>query len=63
MEKRRASAAMAFWYLNCHDSQVEQLVDELAGDVGLFVHLADVRADFAVGELVDAVAKQRFVLV
>ena len=32
------------------------------GNLGLLVHLADVRTDLAVGELVDAVAKQRFVL-
>ena len=63
MEERRAGAAVCLWYLDGHDAQVEELVDELAGDMRLFVHLADERADFAVGELVHAVAKQRFVLV
>ena len=40
----------------------EQLVDELAGNLRLFVHLADERPDLAVGELVDAVAEDDFVL-
>ena len=38
------------------------LVDELRRDLCVLVHLADERPNLAVGELVDAVAEQRFVL-
>ena len=63
VEERCAGAALGLGNLDRHDPQVEELVDELAGDVGLVVHLADVRADFAVREFVHTVAKQRFILV
>ena len=58
MKEARAGAAERFRNLDAHDAEVEQLGDEPVGDSGLLVHLADQRPDFAVGELVDAVAKQ-----
>ena len=53
-----AAAAQVFRDLDPHDAEPEQLVDERAGNRGVLVHLADERADLAVGELVDAVAEQ-----
>ena len=51
-----------FRNLDSHHSQVEQAVDELWRDFCVLVHLADVRADFPIGEFVDAIAKKDFVL-
>ena len=61
VEERGAGAAVALGDLDAHDAELEQLVDELAGHLGVLVHLADERPDLAVGEFVDAVAEQRFV--
>ena len=60
-KKRRAAAAERLGNLDAHDAEVEQLVDERARDLRVLVHLADERPDFAIGELVDAVAEQPLV--
>ena len=63
MKERGPGAATCFGDLNRHDTEVEELVDEPAGDRRLLVHLADERPYLAVSELKHAVAKQRLVLV
>ena len=60
-KKRRAAAAVALRDLDAHDAELEQLVDERARDLRVLVHLAHERPDFAIRELVDAVAEQPFV--
>ena len=61
-KKVRAGAAVGFGNLDAHDAEVEELVDELAGHLRLLVHVADERPDLSIGELVHAVAEQRFVV-
>jgi len=61
VKELRASASLRFRHLDAHHAELEQAVDELARNARLLVHVANVRTDFAVGELVDAVAEQPFV--
>ena len=60
-KKRAARAAVRVGNLDAHDAQIEQLVDESPGNLGVLVHLADERADLGVGELPHAVAKEPLV--
>ena len=62
VKERRAGAAVGLGNLDAHDAEVEQLVDELWRNLRVLVHLADERPDFAIGEFVDAVAEEGFVL-
>jgi len=62
VEERGAGAAERLGDLDRHDTEVEELVDQRARDLGVLVHLADERADFAIREFVDAVAEKRLVL-
>jgi hypothetical protein len=48
--------------LDPHHPQVEQLLDEPIGDLGLLVHGPDQRPDFAIRELVDAFFEQPFIV-
>ena len=62
VEERAAGPAEGLGHLDAHDAELEQRIDEVAGDLRLLVHVTDVRADFPVGKLVHAVAKEPFVL-
>ena len=61
MEERAAGAAEALRHLDAHHAELEQLLDQLGRELRVLVHFARERADFPVRELVDAVAKNRFV--
>ena len=58
-----ARAAVRLGNLDAHDTEVEQLVDEVARDLRVFVHVVHDWADFAVGELVHAVTEEFLVVV
>jgi hypothetical protein len=62
VKKGGAGSAVALGYLDAHHTQVEKPAKQVRRDLCVLVHLADERPDFAVGELVNAVAKERFVL-
>ena len=62
MKEARAGAAELLRDFDVHDAQAEQLVDQRYRDPRAFVHLAADRADFAIGELIHAVAEEAFVL-
>ena len=61
VEERAAGAAEAFRHLDAHHAELEQLLDQLRRELRVLVHLARERADFLVGELVNAVAENHFV--
>ena len=61
MEEARAGAAERLGNLDAHHAEIEQLVDELARNRRVFVHVADDRSDLAVREFVHAVAEEPFV--
>src|SRR5437016_14357584 len=52
---------MRFGHLDTHDAELEELVDEGTGDAAVLVHVADERANLAVGELEDGVTKEALV--
>ncbi len=62
MEECRAGAAQRLGDLDGHDAEIEELIDELVWYFRLFIHVAHERPQFAIGELVHAAAKQRFVV-
>ena len=61
MEERAADAAVRLRNLDAHHAEVEQLVDQRARDLRLFVHLAHERPDLRVGEFAHAGAQQLLV--
>ena len=63
VEERGAAAAEFVRNLDAHDSEVEQLVDQAAGNLGVLVHLAHQRPDLARGEFRDGTPKQAFLFI
>jgi hypothetical protein len=61
VKERGPGAAVALGNLDPHDPELEHLIDERARNLRVFVHLADQRANLAIGEFVHAVAKNDFV--
>ncbi len=61
VEEARAAAAVGVRDLDAHHAEVEELGEQALVDLGVLVHVADERADLAVGELVHAVAEELFV--
>ena len=61
LRERGAAAAVALRNLDAHDTELEHLVDQGAGNLRVFVHLAHERTNLTIGEFVHAVAKQDFV--
>ena len=62
VEQRGAGAAVFLGNLDAHDAEVEELRQQRRRHLGVFVHLAHERPHLAVGELVDAVGEEAFVV-
>jgi hypothetical protein len=61
VKEARTAAAVRLGDLDPHDAEIEQLRDQRRRDLGVLVHVADQRSDFAVREFVDAVPEKPFV--
>ena len=62
MEEAGAGASVGLRDLDAHDAEIEQLLDEVVGDLGVLVHVVDERTDLLVRELVHAVTEEPLVL-
>jgi GH43 family beta-xylosidase len=61
VKERRAASAEGVGDFDPHDAEIEQFIDEVARNLGVLVHVPDVRPDLPIREFVNTVPKQGFV--
>src|SRR3954464_12950961 len=62
MEERRLGTAVPLRDFDAHHAELEELVEERSRHACVLIHVADARPDLSIGELVNAVTKQLFVV-